>query len=793
MNRKSATFHTWSALLPAVWLGLAAGCSNPSSAGSEDNWTPPPWYHKDSATQQEDVGPVDSAGNPQDSGRALDSDVPSDVPDVTAGTDGEGGDLPVGNELPPVDDTSSVPCTEASPTKCASDKVLVHCVDGEWVATPCGPDESCLDGACKGQVCQPLITTVCLDDDTSGLCNAYGTDFLPQPCLANYTCNETTGKCECKSPLQVLFLLDASGSMLLNLVDGKSRWEHAQDAIATVMAAYPKVQYGLKTFPDEDILCASPGCDSQGGCLGTFTDGLAFSPGAAPTDLLTYLAMRKLAAPGGSLQLVLTPLAAALKNLVDADLGTFKTATQTPRYVILISDGEDTCYAAHAPELLPGVLGSSVIALRDQWQIYTYAIGFGFDSPQLAAVAQTGGTGKAKPLLATDGAELAKQLSDIMDQLDAKSCTGKVAEPKVPDCKAVGAADSDADGWCDDLDCKDSVASVHPGASELEAGIDDDCDGMSDEPDGYIPPPPNPTEGCKGIDFLFVIDNSGSMLNEQEALVASFPGFISAIQAAVPTGDYHIMVVDSDATGYSSGSSTSNCTMAFGVKSCTCAPSPSCCDAICKDVSWGPTTSCNGFPACEMNPPPELKECDNTLGAGRTYSGNYDFCFASPPRYITSAVPNLNGTFACMGKVGVGGDGNEKVMEAMVKAITPPLSGPGGCNEGFLRKEAILVVTFITDESEKGSAGSVSSWTQALVDAKLGQKEGVYVLGVFSDTDLEQPVCKGDEEVSVSLREFVEGFGNQGLACSVCLTSYSQCFAQSVSGIATTCENYVTE
>ncbi|MCA9690839.1 MAG: hypothetical protein KC636_14625, partial [Myxococcales bacterium] len=37
-------------------------------------------------------------------------------------------------------------------------------------------------------------------------------------------------------------------------------------------------------------------------------------------------------------------------------------------------------------------------------------------------------------------------------------------------------------------------------------------------------------EGCKKVDLLFVIDNSGSMEDEQVNLINSFPGFINQIQ-----------------------------------------------------------------------------------------------------------------------------------------------------------------------------------------------------------------------------------------------------------------------
>jgi hypothetical protein len=57
-----------------------------------------------------------------------------------------------------------------------------------------------------------------------------------------------------------------------------------------------------------------------------------------------------------------------------------------------------------------------------------------------------------------------------------------------------------------------------------------------------------PAEGCRNIDFLFVIDNSGSMSAQQQHLLDSFPGFIAAIQASlVDVDSYHVGVMTSDA------------------------------------------------------------------------------------------------------------------------------------------------------------------------------------------------------------------------------------------------------
>src|SRR5262245_18480268 len=38
-------------------------------------------------------------------------------------------------------------------------------------------------------------------------------------------------------------------------------------------------------------------------------------------------------------------------------------------------------------------------------------------------------------------------------------------------------------------------------------------------------------EGCPSVDILFVIDSSGSMADNQQSLVNSFPGFIAGVQS----------------------------------------------------------------------------------------------------------------------------------------------------------------------------------------------------------------------------------------------------------------------
>ena len=64
-----------------------------------------------------------------------------------------------------------------------------------------------------------------------------------------------------------------------------------------------------------------------------------------------------------------------------------------------------------------------------------------------------------------------------------------------------------------------------------------------------VPQLPEPVEPgvCDAVDLLFVIDNSGSMADEQANLIASVPGFIDGISDRLGVStDYHVGVVSTD-------------------------------------------------------------------------------------------------------------------------------------------------------------------------------------------------------------------------------------------------------
>jgi hypothetical protein len=272
-------------------------------------------------------------------------------------------------------------------------------------------------------------------------------------------------------------------------------------------------------------------------------------------------------------------------------------------------------------------------------------------------------------------------------------------------------------------------------------------------------------KGCKAIDFLFVIDNSGSMGDNQSNLIASFPGFIQKIQEAVAEVDsYHVMVVKTDKL--------------WNTCQLECAFFPFLCQ-------FGNINACNGAPSV----------CDDTMGAGVNFpigsGASNQYCnLTGGQRYITPQEPLdlLPSRFTCIAKVGTNGDGNERQMEAMTEAISPAINGPGGCNSGFLRDDAVLVITIITDEEDAYSVGTPDSWYQAVM-AQKGDPSGVVVLGLINDTDVANPVCPTGSQDPAKIREFIQKFPNQIMG-SVCEPNYASFFNQAVDLIDTTCDEF---
>ncbi|HTV25087.1 MAG TPA: hypothetical protein VMG12_40615 [Polyangiaceae bacterium] len=264
-------------------------------------------------------------------------------------------------------------------------------------------------------------------------------------------------------------------------------------------------------------------------------------------------------------------------------------------------------------------------------------------------------------------------------------------------------------------------------------------------------PPPAATEPrrCAKVDFLYVIDNSPTMVDKQENLARSFIGFSRIVSQTLGTNDHHIMVIDTDANNAG-------------------------------DVLYGVDSA----------------QCASKLGAGRRVGSEGEDCsIEGNQRFVLDQQENLESTFSCLAKVGIYGNAEELPIQAMLNATGGMDNETDECNAGFLRDDAVLVVTIITDEDDEDSSGQPSTWKVNLLRAKGGNEESVVVLGLIADNHIPGGLLGGPcDEFSGSpsprLEQFVRSFDLNAIG-SVCAPDYSGFFAAAVSNIDTACDDFV--
>jgi hypothetical protein len=282
------------------------------------------------------------------------------------------------------------------------------------------------------------------------------------------------------------------------------------------------------------------------------------------------------------------------------------------------------------------------------------------------------------------------------------------------------------------------------------AAADDTTDGSPKFDLGVQPDAgPPPEEGCTKVDFLFVIDNSGSMADEQDNLTASFPGFISGIQSSLEQVDeYQVGVVTTDA--YGPNDAAPGCSVLGGLV-----------------VQTGGSDSSSSV-------------------CGPYMAGN---------NYMTEA-DDLNSTFACAADVGTAGDGCERPMNAMENVLDKVHGGAGQCNEGYLRDDALLVLVIITDEYDGAgdpefcnSSGDPGSWYDTVVASKLGIPENAVALGLLNYAGGPCPPANQVYDGG-NIVNFVSMFGANGFLGGICEPDYGPVFAEAVAIIEEACNNF---
>lgn len=304
---------------------------------------------------------------------------------------------------------------------------------------------------------------------------------------------------------------------------------------------------------------------------------------------------------------------------------------------------------------------------------------------------------------------------------------------------SVSQSDTGDDGGDDD----DGTADGATDGADAADGVDDGSDegtvfDLGVQPDSHM----EVQEGCKKVDFLFIIDNSGSMADNQEDLANNFPNFIDGIQATLEEVDeYQVGVITSDAYMFNSA----GCNQLGGL----------------------------------------------VIRTGGADSSN-QVCgpYADGHNYMTEA-DDLGTKFACAAKVGSEGNGLEMPMAAMEVAVRKDLGGPGECNDGYIRDDALLVIVVITDEWDGpgdpeffGSPGDAASWYNTVVTAK-GVAENVVVLSLVHSAGCPP----SDGFLSGDIEAFTNMFGMNGFVG--CIDSdYGDLFTQATTIIDVACDHF---
>lgn len=237
--------------------------------------------------------------------------------------------------------------------------------------------------------------------------------------------------------------------------------------------------------------------------------------------------------------------------------------------------------------------------------------------------------------------------------------------------------------------------------------------------------------GCRKVDYLFVIDNSASMGDNQQRLVDSFDVFIDGVQRSQASPqDVHLGVVTTDSY-------------------------------------VAATESCNTLGALV------------TQTAGHNSSDAQCGPFAEGGNYMTKQ-DDLSVSFPCAAQVGTTGSTVEYPLEALTSAVTK-MQGPGECNEGFIREDALLVAVIVTDEDDPGPA---EYRYETLLDAKDGREDNVVLVGLINEPGTSCSLG-GHAVEAVWINELI-GMFSYGFVAPVC-GDYGQAFMQAVSVVEAAC------
>lgn len=270
---------------------------------------------------------------------------------------------------------------------------------------------------------------------------------------------------------------------------------------------------------------------------------------------------------------------------------------------------------------------------------------------------------------------------------------------------------------------------------------------------------PDQMQPCAKMDIIFVVDDSGSMAEEQDNLATNFPRFVSVLNefkngAGKPL-DYRLAVTT---TG--------------------------------RDLKY----------KISLPPPVSLELPFNEKGDNGAF--RQKAACSMNRRWIERNDANADKTFSCAAKVGTGGPSIEMPLYALQLALNDRVAD--GTNAGFVRHDALLAAVILSDEDDCSREDNnfsvltdqcdnspqvqpVSKYLDMLDKAKQGR--GRWAAAVIAG----ERACKsqfGDALEAKRLKDFVSKTGKNGVFSSICAGDLTQALRDALNTFTGACEGF---
>jgi hypothetical protein len=261
-----------------------------------------------------------------------------------------------------------------------------------------------------------------------------------------------------------------------------------------------------------------------------------------------------------------------------------------------------------------------------------------------------------------------------------------------------------------------------------------------------------PTQACGKMDILFVVDNSGSMLEEQENLADNFPRFIEVLDNFDNELDYRVGVTT---TG--------------------------------RDYTWQIDSPLGPLPNSQTGGDNGalLQSCGMTR------------------RWVEKADADRSNTFSCAAEVGDQGPAMEMPLAVIKQAFSDRVSD--GTNAGFLRDDALLAIVILTDEDDCSYEQSVTlGLTEIACTAKvepvttyksfldnLTGGAGRWAVAAIAGPGPGQCESEfGSAAEATRLKNLAQMAGQNGIVSSICDGDLSGALEQALETFDTACQDF---